>query len=298
MENTAIIKTNELKGGMYMNLVNYPHKTTSISQFEQARCYELLGMEYILIMDGGYDYKLSFPSKDACKWGIVGQEMNTSRWFCLKADDETFYVTVQVGDLEQHVYVLDFAQRLVTRLVSKKGLNPKHPYIITNVFDFGAIDMKGYPLPFKRHGFTSDLIGTTVRWRWSMELYTKHAYHDAYYYRITWDDDGAAADDFGATNEMLPSTDEHARYVKIKENMYLFTLSEEHEERALGDIQQFRANIHCMLQNYDRMYEVGSAFGTVIHDGKLVTLSIGLTAYGKPVELPERFLEAPNPFIV
>ena len=281
-----------------MNLVNYPHKTTSISQYEHAYCYELVGKCYTLIMDGGYDYELKFLSNEECGWNIVGGDGNISRYFCLKADDETFYVTVQIGDLEQHVYVLDFAQRLVTRLVSKKGLNPKYPYIITNMFDFGAIETEGYPLPFKRHGFTSDLIGTTVRWRWSMELYTKHAYLDAYYYRITWDDEGAAADDFGATNEMLPSTDEHARYIKIKDNMYLFTLSEEHEERALGDLQQFRANIHCMLQNYDKMFEVGSAFGTVIHGGKLVTLSIGLTAYGKPVELPERFLNAPNPFVV
>lgn len=288
---------NEEANGV-MNLVNYPRRDYSIEQYEVAPCYELTGQTFRLIMDSGYDYDLSFDSDEIISWSIVHGEKYVASYVCLKSDDTTYFVGVHPSKDEHHIYVLDFEQRLVTRLVCTRKTNPKFPYLFKQDYDFGAIDMKGYRLPFKRHGFTTEHLGTSVQWRWSMNMYTKHAYLESDYYRITWDDDGEAAESFDTTNEMLPTTDEHCRYVKIKDNMYLFTLSEENEERALGDLQHFRGDILSLLQNYDRMIHMGCGFGTTLIDGKLESMYVGLTAYGNPLELPEKFLNAKNPFVV
>ena len=69
-------------------------------------------------------------------------------------------------------------------------------------------------------------------------------------------------------------------------------------ERLLGDIQHFRCDNLLLLQNYDRMYQVGRGFGDIMVDGKLKHLFIPLAAFGSPVELPEEFLRAENPFTV
>ena len=114
---------------------------------------------------------------------------------CFKADDTTYLLTFDVNDWENHSYVLDLEQRLVTRLICKKGTHPSNPHITQCSFTFGAIRMKGYKLPYRRHTFSSEHLGTSVQWRWSPELFTRHAYLESSWYRITWEDEGEAAED-------------------------------------------------------------------------------------------------------
>ena len=127
---------------------------------------------------------------------------------------------------------------------------------------------------------------------------TKHAYLESDWYRITWNDKGAAADEFDATNEMIPSTDDHAQYVKIKENMILLSVTEENGERLLGDRQMFRCDNLTLLQNYERMYQVGRGYGDLCKDGNWRHINVPFSSYGSPPELPEGFLERENPFTV
>lgn len=280
-----------------MNLMNYPREDYSIAHFGRANSYELAGTELCLVMDNGCDYTFNFKEK-MCAWCIEGQPANEVQYMCFKADESTFFVSFEMSRNENHSYVFDFSQRLVTQLICKKGLNPKNRHIMNRQFVFGAIKLPGYKLPYKRHSFTAEMIGTTVEWRWSPSLFTRHAYLESDWYRITWEDEGAAAEDFDTTNEMLPSTDEHAKYVKIKENMFLFSLTEEMGERLLGEFQHFRCNNLTLLQNYDRMIQVGRGFGDMMREDGLQHLYIPLAAYGRPVDLPEKFTGDKNPFTV
>lgn len=280
-----------------MNLMNYPREDYSISQFKRPNSYELAGKELYLVMDSGYNYNFDFKEK-TCTWCIEGQPTSEVEYICFKGDDTTFFVSFEMSWAENYTYVFDFSQRLVTQLICKKGLNPKNQNIMDRQFVFGAIKLLGYKLPYKRHTFTTESLGTTVQWRWSPTLFTRHAYIESDWYRITWEDDGEAAEDFDTTNEMLPSTDEHAKHVKIKENMFLFSVTEETEERLLGEIQHFRCNNLTLLQNYDRMYQVGRGVGDAVLDDGLKHLFVPLTAYGSPIDLPEEFMSAKNPFTV
>ena len=282
-----------------MDLMKVPRRDKSISQFARANCYELSGRTLELAMDDGYDIVL-MPEDGACAWRRAGGEEGRAAAMCFKADDTTYLLTFDVSERENHSYALDFEQRLVTRVVCRKGVHPANYHIMQCAFTFGAIRVRGYKLPYKRHTFTGEHLGTTVKWRWSPEMFTLHAYLQSSWYRITWDDEGRAAADFGDTNEMLPSTDEHAAYVKIKDRMFLFAVTEETEERLLGDIQTFRCDNLLLLQNYDRMIQVGRGFGDAQMPGEteLRHIFVPLAAFGSPVELPERFLNADNPYTV
>lgn len=280
-----------------MDLMKYAREDYSIAHFARANSLELSGQELYLVMDDGYNCILKFDGK-MCIWSIEGQMHHENEYMCFKADDSTYLLTFDVSDKENHSYVIDMEQRLVTRLICRKGVHPVNPHITKREFTFGAIKIKGYKLPYKRHTFSTEHMGTTVQWRWSPELFTRHAYLESNWYRITWEDEGEAAEDFDVTNEMLPSTDEHARYIKIKDNMFLFSVTEETEERMLGDIQHFRCDNLLLLQNYDRMYQVGRGFGDIVVDGELKHLFIPLAAFGSPIQLPEEFLNAKNPFTV
>jgi hypothetical protein len=281
-----------------MDLMQYPRPEFSIQHFARPNSWELDGRDFALVMDDGYDVALAFRDRKL-RFTREGSEPSPElAYFCFKGDDTTFFVSFDVSELENHVYVLDLTQRLVTRLICRKGLNPKFPQVAQRFFCFGAIRMRGYKLPYKRHSFTTEHLGTTVQWRWSPTMVTKHAYLESDWYRITWNDKGAAADEFDATNEMIPATDDHAQYVKIKENMILLSVTEENGERLLGDRQMFRCDNLTLLQNYDRMYQVGRGYGDLCKDGAWRHIHVAFCSYGSPPELPEGFLERENPFTV
>jgi len=280
-----------------MNLVTCP-RSTNFMQYTQPKTYELVGKTFRLIMDSGYDLELNFLSEEICRWNTVGGQPQDSVYYCVKGDDTTYFFSVRVSDDENHMYVLETEQRLVTKQTLTKGLNPKMPYMMTSVFDFGAIEMEGYRLPFRRHFFSVESLGTTVQWRWGMDHYTKHAYLESDYYRITWDDAGTTADSFDEACEIQPATDEPARYVKIKDHMFLFSLIESNNERFLRENQQFRCNDMTLLQNFDRGFQTGFGFGTVRKGDEFVPLFVPLTAFAKPDDIPESFLTYKNPYTV
>ena len=280
-----------------MDLMQYPRQEYSISHFARPCCLELRGSRLTLVMDSGVDVTLSVMG-ETVRMTSPAETVEAS-YYCVKGDDTTYLLTFDNGPKENHVFILDRSQRLVTHLLCVKGRNPRDDQMTSWEFDFGAIREEGYRLPYKRHSFTSEHLGTTVQWRWSPTMYTKHAYLESAWYRITWDDDGDAAGEFDNTNEKLPSDDEHARYIKIKDNLIFFTLTEAVVERLLGDKQVFRCNNLSLLQNYDRMIQVGRGFGDLMTpDGGMRHIFVPLCAYGSPVELPERFLNAPNPYTV
>ncbi|NLV50594.1 MAG: hypothetical protein GXY20_07875 [Clostridiales bacterium] len=287
-----------------MNLWEYPRPVYSINQFCQPHCSELAGQSFFFVMDSGYDCRLDITGADTCMWSIAGQEPQEATYECLKGDDTTYLLdydvreTLGTNNRVNHLYIIDMEQSLVTRLVCTIGCNPKFPNLVKSEVDFGAIKVEGKDLPFKRHCFTTDLLGTRVEWHWSTTMWTRHDYFSTAYYRITWPEDSSAAKNIGEPFLSLPSTDERAFYVKIKENMYLFCLTEELTERLLQGKTLFCSNNMAFLQNYDRMYHVGRTFGTINSNGNLLPCRTLFGAFGNPVSLSPEFLNAENPYTV
>lgn len=284
-----------------LNLRDYPRPDYAINQFSQTHCSELEGTKFLFVMDGGYDYEVEITGKDTCQWNRVGEKPEQVKYECLKADDTTYLLDYDLligGNRANHLYVIDLEQRLVTMVTCTIGLNPKFPLLVKSEYDFGAIQMEGEELPSKRHCFTGEMMGTTVEWHWNTFMWTQHDYFSPAYYRITWPQDSSAVSKIGPNFEILASSDEVSQYVKIKDKMYLYCLTEEYMERVLGDTSPFRSNNMIFLQNYDRMYHVGRTFGSISMDGEVVPCRTLFGAFGNPVRLDYAWLNAENPFTV
>jgi hypothetical protein len=288
-----------------LNLKEYPRKGYSIDQFTQPHCTELMGRSFHFVMDGGVDFYLKFTGKTTVEWNAEGEEPKTAVYECLKGDDTTYLLdydlTETLGQLDKrvnHFFIIDLEQRLVTKAVCTMGYNPRFPFLVKSEYEFGAIETEGCELPLKRHCFTGEMLGTRVEWHWNTEMITQHSYYSPAFYRITWPKSSSAVEKIGDPFELLPASDEIAQYIKIKDKMYLFSLTEEIMERIVGDKCQFRSNNMNFLQNYDRMYHVGRTFGTVKRNDELVPCRTLFGAFGNPVKLDDDFLNADNPFTV
>jgi hypothetical protein len=289
-----------------MNLKDYPRRNYQIDQFTQPQCAELEGQSFHFVMDDGRDFDLRFTGGETVEWNWAGDKPRQATYQCLKGDDTTYLVDYEIEELLNtpkrinHLFVIDLEQRLVTRLICTIGDNPKFPYLVKMENTFGAIDMEGMPLPFKRHAFTTEMLGTRVEWHWNTMMITRHAYYTSNFYRITFPGAETVINrDPGNIHSQLPASDEVAQYVKIKDKLYLFTLTEELMERAFSNNNPpFRSNNMSFLQNYDRMYHVGRTFGNVLNPAtnEVVPCHIRFGAFGNPVTLPDSFLNAPNPY--
>ncbi len=284
-----------------MNLKNYPRPFYAINQFCQPQCTELAGRSFYFEMDGGYDYELKVLTGDTCEWNIAGEEPKKAVYECLKGDDTTYMFDFDIVGAEPRqnfFFCIDLEQSLVTLVRCYIGRNPKFPLLVASEYDFGAIRVEGQPLPKKRHCLTGEMMGTTVEWHWNITMFTQHNYYSPAYYRITWPQYSSAEGSISPNFEVLAASDEISQYVKIKDKMYLYCLTEEMMERELGDSSPFRSNNMIFLQNYDRMYHVGRTFGSIMMDGKVVPCRTMFGSFGNPVRLEYNWLTAENPFTV
>jgi hypothetical protein len=177
-------------------------------------------------------------------------------------------------------------------------------------FEFGAIREEGKPYKtYPRHGYTSDMVGNIVQWTYGGEMASVHVYYDSFFYRITYPRDriatkeGAQANDaFAEMLSALPSADEPAVYIKIKDGIYLFSIIEANGEKIIGEKSMFRSNTLCFLDNFNHCYEVGRGFGTsTMPDGTETATNLMFGSYGKVIDATDdelkKLLTAPNPYL-
>ena len=96
----------------------------------------------------------------------------------------------------------------------------------------------------------------------------------------------------------LPGPDEPAFYVKIKEGMYLVSVTEQNMEKILGDKMGFRSDTLCFLDNWNRMYSVGRGYGTSTMGDKESEIFVMIGKYGSPEEVDDHFFTDPCPYLV
>ena len=284
----------------------------SIGQYCPPACYELAGKSFQFVMDTGEDTGdavLTFSGETQVEWGIKGSEgLKTGKYECRKADDRTYLVTYCIDGKtpgENHTWIIDREQSLVTLLRCTMGENPYWPYLIDSHFTFGYIREEGREhTDRKRHGFTDDVAGTSVRWTYGHAASTVHVYYSSNWYRITFPKDDDASKEALEMNEMfteimkeMPGSDEPAFYVKIKEGIYLVSITEQNMEKILGDKVGFRSDTLCFLDNWNRMYSVGRGFGTMTADGQDREIFVMIGKYGSPEDVDEHLFTDPNPYL-
>ena len=259
----------------------------SIRQYCPPRCYELAGQTLRFVVDtgeGAGTYVLNFTGKDRLEWRYEGGAPKAETYECRKSDDEN---------------------ELVTFLRCAMGENPMGPLLVESHFGFGYIAVEGKEhTDRRRHGFTADLTGTCVRWTYGHALSTVHVYHDPHWYRIGYPksrtDTKELPDSTKKFREMMkemPSSDEPASYVRIKEGMYFVSATEQNLEKILAERFGFRSDNLCFLDNWDRMYSVGRGFGTKTTDGVDAELFVMIGKYASPEEVDERYFTDPIPYL-
>ena len=308
-----ILSVNGTKDGDLYGLS--PFKGKGIMQITPPLCYELAGESFEFIMDDGYDYALRFIDDKTLLWNWVGDEPKQADYLCMKGDDTSYLVSFELeGVLPRvnHTFVIDKENNLVTRLISKIGTNPKYPLLMKTEYEFGAIRVDGADVPvFPRHGFTSDIIGNIVEWSCGGAA-TVHGYNSTHFYRLTYSRDPLYAeeaarmrDNFEKWMHKIPSTDEPSTFIKIKDGVYLFTLTEVNAEKILGaEMGGFRSNTMSWLTDFKNTSRTFiRLFGTSTRpDGTDVNSHMMIGLYGRHID-PEsdaelkKMLTDPNPFI-
>ena len=284
----------------------------SIGQYCPPKCFELAGKEFKFIMDSGEetgDITLNFLDETTVAYSVQnGKRSGEAKYECRKGDDWTYLVTYCLYDpRENHTFVIDKEQGLVTFLRCPLGENPYYPYLIESHWTFGYIfDAEKEHTDRRRHGFTDDVTGTSVKWTYGHELATVHVYYSSNWYRITYPKDKAKSEEQVAMNEnlngamsALPGPDEPAFYVKIKEGMYFVSVTEQNMEKILGAKMGFRSDTLCFLDNWNRMYSVGRGYGTSTMEGQEdAEIFVMIGKYGSPEEVDEHFFTDPCPYLV
>ena len=283
----------------------------SIRQYCPPRCYELAGQTFRFVVDtgeGAGTYTLNVTGKTALEWSREDGAPKQEQYECRKADDDVYLLTYNIEGKEpreNHTWVIDLGSELVTFLRCALGENPMWPLLVESHFGFGYVAVEGKEhTDIRRHGFTNDLTGTCVRWTYGHALSTVHVYHDPHWYRIGYpksrlenEETPPAIRSIRELMKEMPSSDEPARYVRIKEGMYLVSVTEQNMEKIVAEKFGFRSDTLCFLDNWEHLYSVGRAFGTWTIDGVDQPLLMMIGKYGSPEEVDEHFFSDPIPYL-
>lgn len=241
-----------------------------MSQYRPPLCFEQVGWQMELCLDNGYDYEIRFADRGILTWGLKDGEQKAFAYECLKGDEETYFVNFGLTGEKYRsgvTLILDTAQSLVTAVFSKVGHNPRFPLLPSVDYVFGAIRREDGTLPEIRHGFTTDLIGKAICWRYGT-LTIVHVYSSERYYRLTFNRremERMMAEDperFRGFRERQREEDsghlyeDEGVFIKIKDGLYVFGALE-----ALRAKQKGSGNSLVFLIDTRRVHDVGRSFG-------------------------------------
>jgi uncharacterized protein len=234
--------------------------------------YELAGKQFRLVMDKENDYYVSFLTGSTLEWSKFSDaKIIRENYECAKIDDLTYFVNFELSNYSPRTnitLVLDMEQRLVTFVRTYTGFSERYPYLVESDFDFGAIDIPGFPLPDKRHGYTTDLVGKRACWTYGPNMSIVHVYYSPNYIRATFPPDRKPQEpaDPGMREEMERYPyDEPTTYIKIKHGIYVVSVIEKNRSRR-GDT----GNSLLFLMDMIRVHDVGRSFGNTPPDSGAV----------------------------
>jgi hypothetical protein len=273
-----------------------------LSRYRQPFNYELSGKKFRLAMDRDKDYFVNFLTGHYLEWGEFDQMPKKYYYECAKADESTYFVNWEVTGAKPRAgftLIVDLEQRLVTLCKTYTRFSERYPTLVDTDFDFGAIELEGFPLPRIRHGYTTDLVGKRILWNYSPEFCIIHVYYHPNYIRATFPPERLPAGpppSPEAMEEWLNNPyDEKAAYIKIKKNIYLVSAIEQNmSKRGLP------GNSLLFLMDVARVHDVGRSFGhtgnTQAGDG-IAPENYMFAAYGDFVKSDGTVESTKNPYL-
>jgi hypothetical protein len=228
------------------------------SRYRAPLNFELDGKEFSLVFDDGTKVKIRL-SADTIVYHEAGGNAESASYECAKIDELTYFVNFEFEAIKPRtniILVLDLEQQLVTKVRTRTKFDPKYPTLCDSDYTFGAIARGGSPLNEKRHGLTRDLVGKRIHWHYAPEIEIIHVYYCTDYIRAAFPaKPGAPPPEVMEELERYPY-DEKAFYIKIKENIYLVSATEQNmSKRGLP------GNSMVFLMDTARVHDVGRSFG-------------------------------------
>lgn len=285
----------------YYGLEKKEPQFEGISQYRAPLNYELAGKRFKLIMDNGDDAEVCFTSGKTLEWQQGCAPVSTETYECGKSEELAYFVNFELHGITPRInisLVLDLQTRLVTICRAYTGHNARQPYLVDLDFYFGAIEMPGFALPKKRHGYTTDLIGKRIVWHYNPGFSVVHVYYHPNYIRGTFLPEDASRRP-AIPPEMRAGWDENpydekGAFIKVREGLYIVSIYEQSKAR-----RQLASSNLLFLMNTNRVHDVGRSFGHSPHlvDGKIPPENYLFTAFGEFV-YSDGEVEAPPPFYV
>ncbi len=231
-----------------------------LSRYREPFNYELSGKQFKLVMDKGEDLFVKFINGNTLEWSKFADSQVFREYYeCAKVDELTYFANFELSDFSPRTnitLVLDMEQRLVTYVRTFTGISTKYPYLVESEINFGAIDIPGFKLPVKRHGYTTDLVGKRAQWNYGPNMSIVHVYYNPKYIRVTFPEDRLPFIQIDPDEAERFPYDEPTDYIKIKEGIYLVNVIEQHRAQR-GDT----GNSLLFLMDLVRVHDVGRSFG-------------------------------------
>lgn len=272
----------------------------NLERLKEPLCYELAGRAFQMVMDNGYTYAVHFISEEMVAWGEKGKPMRWDTYECLKLDDTTYFVNWETfGTEKRHCISLaiDLEGWLVTAVHARIGEVPTCPYLVTHDIIFGAIKRPGVELNHKRHGFTPDLVGRNIFWRYQADFGITHAYMSEHWLRVPLGFPDPLPEDPAEREKEIEKRKKHlfevpAFFVKIRENVYFFGFIEETECRRDPSLC---GNTLIMLMDVTKIHDVGRCFGSD-YENHYAPQNFTFSAFGAFHEEPDPIYGMESPF--
>ncbi|MDR2517089.1 MAG: molybdenum cofactor biosynthesis F family protein [Spirochaetaceae bacterium] len=210
-------------------------------------CTERLeGMRFSLRFDSGAVWEYEISGKNAMRFRYNGeQNWREERYEAFESDHNLFFMAHTVTGklpMETMNIALDIDEGLVTCIYNRMG-NAAHPREPLQEWLFGIVEAPGITPPkYKRHGFTTELVGRSFTWTYTKAMASQHIYSSpvSYSWSIMMGD--------GSPGLMWSSP---CKYAKIREGIYFMSWI---EERSAG-------NQNAILFNTKTMHDVGACLG-------------------------------------
>ncbi|MCE5342844.1 MAG: NAD(P)H-binding protein [Eubacteriales bacterium] len=258
---TAVSEKKYRKEPPYYGIRPDEPKYEGMSQFREPLCYDLAGHSYQLVFDNGERDNVDFLTGNTLQWSELGTAGTPEYYECVKGAQGLYFVNFEFACRKprtNHTFVIDVEERLVTLVKTIADFDEKYPYLVDSENLLGAVDIPGFPLPTKRHRYTTDLVGKRIHWRYRPNWGITHVYYSPDFHRLTFPSDPMGDVPEAEWMDMLNREpyDEKADYIKIKEGLYLFSCMEQNMSKR-GQT----GNSLVFLIDTRRVHDVGRSFG-------------------------------------
>lgn len=263
-----------------------------ISHYRLPLCQELAGSKFVFAMDNGKDYEVEFVNGSEVVWSNSEDGYHRDKYDCLKVEDGMYFINLEVSQARRRTgltLALDVDNSLLTCVLAQMEGKTGHSALYTKTeIIFGAIQAEDGSVGYKRHRFTSDLVGEAIKWTYAPNFSIIHTYPTERYYRplLVYYHDDRNEPVIKAVEEAHPvlawpmDRESPTDWVKLRDGIYLLNIIEiSHPEM----LEEPKKNCLTFVFDLKRMHNFGRAFGYT--EGDHAPENYVFTAFGRFMDM-------------